>query len=308
MRWIPPRQLGITRGTKPIGLGPPYTALARHAKWRKHKCDDFMPLPAENILATDKHLRHGASMTDNMPLDNAPSPRAVRHAWARRRPEAMPIWTALHARLTERLDEATGPFPRVWQVDETILSPTWVAPLAAYDAILCPVWLTVIPDVPRVMGALVRALAPGGLFLANVLGPGSFEEFRQAWAQAGGFPQDTRHATAHVTPFADGPTWANLLHKTPLESPVVDIDRLTLTFADFQNLYANLRAHGMANLHPQRMQNLTGKSLFSAMEAAYCTAHIRTDGRLPVTLNLITLHGFKPRTGKINIFIETTEG
>lgn len=69
---------------------------------------------------------------------------------------------------------------------------------------------------------------------------------------------------------------------------------LTLTFPDFATLYKTLRGEGGWNAHPQRRAGLTTPALLRRMEDAYRARFARDDGRLPLTLEVIYLSGFRP--------------
>jgi SAM-dependent methyltransferase len=222
---------------------------------------------------------------------------AVRQFWARREANTTPVWSELVARLEERLHEATVDFSHVLRFNTLEDFLAFMPDDTRYDAVLCPLWLGVTENVPETMATLLSVLRPGGLFLASALGPNSFREFRIAWAEAGGEP----HARGHVTPLADGAEWAALLHKAKLESPVVDVDHMTVTFDAFPSLYRAFRQHGAGNVHPDRVRGLTGKALWARMEETYRTLFAREDSRLPVSLEVVYLHGF--RAVKQKIFI-----
>ena len=75
-------------------------------------------------------------------------------------------------------------------------------------------------------------------------------------------------------------------------APVMDMELITLTYADADALFADLRATGQVNALAGRRRGLTGKGVFSAMRAAY--AKLRRDGRLPASFEIVYGHAWKP--------------
>jgi hypothetical protein len=187
----------------------------------------------------------------------------------------------LHARLAERLAEVKGARERVaWVEKGAVPEP------GTHDAVVADMVLPLANDVPAFVYGCLQGLRPDGLLLATTLGVASFAEFRQAWADIG-------EPTGHVIPMTDVREAGTLLQRLKVALPVVDRDVLTLTFPDFATLYATLRAEGGWNAHPGRRPGLTTPALLRRMEGAYRARFARDDGRLPVTLEVIYLSGFR---------------
>lgn len=198
-----------------------------------------------------------------------------------------PVRQEIAARLAERLAEVKGSYTNVLNLTEEALSPAFQPPLGPFDAVTANLLLPVVEDVPVFMVKALQSLRPDGLLLATTLGLESFREFRAAWAEVGQ-PQ------GHVIPLTDVREAGALLQRLKLALPVVDRDVMTLTFPNFATLYANLRGHGTGNFNAARQPGLTTPHQFRAMEEAYTRLFARPDGRLPLTLEVIYLHGFKP--------------
>ena len=75
-------------------------------------------------------------------------------------------------------------------------------------------------------------------------------------------------------------------------APVMDMELITLTYADVDALFADLRATGQVNALAERRRGLTGKGVFGAMRAAY--ENLRRDGRLPASFEIVYGHAWKP--------------
>ncbi|NBX86456.1 MAG: hypothetical protein EBQ80_04360 [Proteobacteria bacterium] len=155
------------------------------------------------------------------------------------------------------------------------------------DAILCPLWLSVVNDVPLALHQMVRSLRADGVLLISVLGMESFREFRAAWTEIG-------EPHGHIIPLTDVREVGGLLQKIKLALPVVDRDIITLTFPTFTALYSFLRREGLRNVFTGRHQGLLTPRKLQAMEQAYTQLFKRPDGRLPLTLEVIYAHGLRP--------------
>ncbi len=190
-----------------------------------------------------------------------------------------PVRAEFTRRLEERLGEVKGDYTRVLRVTRE----DFVAEAEAYDAVVVDMLLPTMEDVPVFLYRCLQALRPDGLLLATTLGVESFREFRAAWNELG-----------HVVPLTDVQEAGALLQKLKVALPVVDRDVMTLTFSGFDRMYESLRDHGVGNFAVKRRKGLTGKERFFAMQDMYERMFRRPDGRLPLTLEILYLHGFKP--------------
>ncbi len=140
-------------------------------------------------------------------------------------------------------------------------------------------------DAPALVKQWHAALAVDGFVMFSCLGPDSFKELRELHAREG-------WGTA-------GPEWwdmhdvGDLLVTAGFADPVMDQDRILLTWAEPEALLRDLRALG-GNLSPMRFQGLRGRR----WRADYLRAleSLRgPDGRLSLTLELVQGHAFKPQ-------------
>ena len=81
-----------------------------------------------------------------------------------------------------------------------------------------------------------RVLRRGGLLMFTTLGPDTLRELRAVFSTSGSAPA--------VHPFADMHDIGDLLVSSGFADPVMDMERLTLTYADLSALFADLRASG----------------------------------------------------------------
>lgn len=129
------------------------------------------------------------------------------------------------------------------------------------------------------------ALAVDGFLMFSCLGPDTLKELRAVYATLGWPPP------AHA--FTDMHDWGDMLVAAGFAEPVMDMERITLTFGTPARLLAELRELG-ANLHRERFAGLRGRRWRAALEEA-CAAHLRgADGQLALTFEVVYGHAFKP--------------
>ena len=143
-----------------------------------------------------------------------------------------------------------------------------------------------------------RVLEMGGLLMFSMLGPDTLCELRDAWAAAdqGGA---TRHGAAgtptesgwHVKRFIDLHDIGDLLVKTGFATPVMDMEKIVLTYPSLDRLVADLRSTGSVNAMRARPRGLTGKALHRRLTQAYGARAV--DGRLPATFEVVYGHAWK---------------
>ncbi|NCT85493.1 MAG: methyltransferase domain-containing protein [Comamonadaceae bacterium] len=138
-------------------------------------------------------------------------------------------------------------------------------------------------DLPALLQAWQASIAVGGFVMFSCLGPDSFIELRPLYARNGwGRP---------------APDWwdmhdiGDLVLKAGFADPVMDQQRLRLTWGSPESLLADLRALG-GNLAPTRFAGLRGRGWRQRLLAELDTLR-DADGRLVLTLELVFGHAFK---------------
>ncbi|HVW69264.1 MAG TPA: malonyl-ACP O-methyltransferase BioC, partial [Steroidobacteraceae bacterium] len=125
-----------------------------------------------------------------------------------------------------------------------------------------------------------RVLKPGGFVLFSTLGPDTLRELRSAWAEA-----DGAQAHNHVNHFVDVHDIGDALVRAGLSEPVLDVDRVQLTYPDALALMRDLKIIGAHNVTAGRPRGLMGKAKLRRVQEAYET--FRRDGRLPATYEVV---------------------
>jgi malonyl-CoA O-methyltransferase len=122
-----------------------------------------------------------------------------------------------------------------------------------------------------------RVLKPNGFFGFSTFGPDTLRELRASWAEV-----DDYH---HVHPFMDMHDVGDALVRAGLVEPVLDVERIQLTYADVIGLMRDLKTIGAHNVTAGRARGLTGKSRLQKMQLAY--EAFRRDDRLPATYEIV---------------------
>ena len=138
-------------------------------------------------------------------------------------------------------------------------------------------------DPPRVFAEFRRVLKVGGLLTFTTLGPDTLKELRAAFAHADGH--------THTNRFIDMHDLGDMLVDAGFADPVMDMEHLTMTYAEPDALLAELKAVGAANATRGRPRGLMGKARWRRMLAALERA--RRDGRVPATFEVVYGHAWK---------------
>lgn len=144
-------------------------------------------------------------------------------------------------------------------------------------------------DLPRVFAECFRVLEPGGLLTFTTFGPDTLRELRTAFSGHDG--------GVHVNRFVDMHDVGDMLVHSGFADPVMDMEQITLTYADVESLMRELKAIGAHNVAAGRSRGLTGRRALQDLRRRY--EPMRRDGRLPATFEVVYGHAWKlaARTG-----------
>lgn len=164
------------------------------------------------------------------------------------------------------------------------------------DVIFCNQLLPWIANPDPVLLEVGRVLRKGGVFAFATLGPDSLLEVSRAWDQV--------DDGLHVSRFPDMHNLGDGLVRAGLRDPVLDVDRLTVSYGSSDALLADLGAAGARNALQDRSHALTGKRKFRDMLSALETGS--DDGKIAVELELVFGHcwGAGPKLDPANYRID----
>jgi len=126
---------------------------------------------------------------------------------------------------------------------------------------------------------LHRVLEPNALLLFSTLGPDTLKELR---AVAG---------AERVHPFADMHNVGDALVAAGFADPVMEAERITLTYPGAKEFLADLRASGQTCALAGRARGLAGKRLISVLQSTLDST--RRSGKLEITFEVVYGHAWK---------------
>jgi len=153
----------------------------------------------------------------------------------------------------------------------------------AFDLVWSNLALLWANDLPRVLAEFRRVLKVGGLLTFTTLGPDTLKELRAAFVRADGY--------THTNRFVDMHDVGDMLVEAGFAGPVMDMEQLTLTYAEPKALLQELRAAGASNATRGRPRGLMGRARWQRMLDAL--ERVRRDGRIPATFEIIYGHAWK---------------
>ncbi len=185
-----------------------------------------------------------------------------------------------------------SPWLRGWQL---VCGDVERLPLAdaSCDLVFSNLTLQWCQDLDSAFAEMRRVLRPGGLLLFSSLGPDTLKELRASWAAADG--------RTHVNAFMDMHDVGDALLRARFAEPVMDMETLTLTYADARGLMRDLKTLGAHNVTAGRAHGLTGKGRLNAMLAAY--EGLRRDGVLPATYEVVYGHAWVPVARSVDVVL-----
>jgi SAM-dependent methyltransferase len=187
---------------------------------------------------------------------------------------------------------ALAGFAQSWDLAGFGAGEELLRPGADYDLAVSLFSLQLINDLPGALVQICRALKPDGLFLATLLGGGTLNELRDAFAH--GESATLGGISPHVSPFADVRDAGALLQRAGFALPVADVERLVVRYGDFFRLARDMRAHGLTNVLAQRRRMPMRRDTLAAMLAHYGARHGDSDGRLRASFETLYLTGWSP--------------
>jgi malonyl-CoA O-methyltransferase len=127
-----------------------------------------------------------------------------------------------------------------------------------------------------------RVLRPGGLLMFSTYGPDTLKELRAAF--------DGLDRYQHVNRFMDMHDIGDMLMTSGFSNPVMEMDYLTLTYANARALCMDLKHQGEQTVLDGRRAGLMGRGTWRRMLENYESR--RHDGRLPATFEVVYGHAW----------------
>ena len=150
------------------------------------------------------------------------------------------------------------------------------------DFIVSNLMMQWCPDLKALFNECFRVLKPEGLILFTTFGPDTLKELKRSWSAV--------DSSAHVNDFIDMHDIGDQMLQSGFQSPIMEMENITLTYEKVLDLMHDLKSIGAQNVG-SRSKALTGKTKFKKMIEMY--ESYRSDGKLPATYEVIYGHAWK---------------
>jgi malonyl-CoA O-methyltransferase len=139
-------------------------------------------------------------------------------------------------------------------------------------------------DLDAVFTDIHRVMKTEGLFMFSTLGPDTLKELRAA--------SNVDSERVHVSRFLDMHDIGDALVRAGFSAPVLDVERITLTYDDAISVMRDLKSIGAHNATDGRSRRLQGRGFLRQLTENY--ERFRKDGKLPATFEVVYGHAWKP--------------
>jgi malonyl-CoA O-methyltransferase len=142
-------------------------------------------------------------------------------------------------------------------------------------------------DLDKAFTEVARVLQPESLFFFSTFGPDTLKELRTASREMNG-----NNGHTHVSRFIDMHDIGDALIRAGFSTPVLDVERYTLTYDDVKGVMRDLKSIGANNATEGRARGLQGKGFLQHLTQQY--EQFRVNGKLPATFEVVYGHAWKP--------------
>ncbi len=238
------------------------------------------------------------------------------------------LFRAVGETLLDRLDDMSATFPVALELGcrtgilgrlhggragittwiSTDLSPAMVAQADAPRLVMDEEFLAIEPgsldlvvsnlslhwvnDLPGALLQIRQALKPDGLFIASLWGGDTLMELRRAVFEAE--LEETGGVSPRFSPLTDLPDLGMLLQRAGFALPVVDSDRLTVTYGKVETLFADLRGMAETNAVIERPRSPLPRRVRARAASTLYDEAMPQDGRIQMTFQTLFMTGWAP--------------
>ena len=154
---------------------------------------------------------------------------------------------------------------------------------ATFELLWSNLALQWVGELPAALAEMNRVLAVGGLATFTTFGPDTLKELRAAFSEV--------DANVHVSRFIDMHDVGDMLVAAGFAEPVMEMEMMTLTYADAGAVLRDLKAIGATNAAVARPRALMGRRRWARALAALDAT--RANGRIAATFEVIYGHAWK---------------
>ncbi len=140
------------------------------------------------------------------------------------------------------------------------------SPTGSFDLCLSIGHLESVNDVQAAAFALRHSVKAGGLLIGAIVGGNSLPRLRAAMLTA---DRIDGGATPRLHPAIDGPSLAALLVSVGFTEPVIDVDRVDVSYPSLDRLVGDLRAMACTNILADRSRRPMSRRALSAARSGF---------------------------------------
>jgi hypothetical protein len=193
-----------------------------------------------------------------------------------------PAWRVKLATVSQEVDALDpGPIFAERAGAGMIIEDAWEPPAASYDLVVAIGTLDSVNELPLALRLIRHGMRGNGLLLGAVLGADSLPQLRNAMRAADSV---LGIAAPHVHPRIEASALAPLLEQAGFVHPVVDIDRVPVSYGSLERLIDDLRRMGGTNVLSSRPRFI-GRAGLRAAQSAFSSA--ANNGRTIETFEIV---------------------
>jgi hypothetical protein len=172
---------------------------------------------------------------------------------------------------------------------EQIVEDAWEPKGQAYDLVVAVGTLDTVNDLQRALIAVRWALAADGIFLGAMSGGNTVPRLRSAMRAADAI---SGVAVPHVHPRVEPSAVSSLMSAASFVNPVVDVDRVAVSYRSLRHLVADLRRMAATNILVQRSRIPILRQAYAAAARDFLAAG---DGERTIeTFEILHFAGWSP--------------
>jgi hypothetical protein len=150
-----------------------------------------------------------------------------------------------------------------------VVEDDWEPPAANCDLVVAIGTLDSVNDLPRALKSIRRSMQADALLIGAMSGGDTLPQLRAAMRAA---DQAMGEASAHVHPRIEASALAPLLSAADFAMPVVDVDRVQVSYASLDRLVRDLRAMGATNILSARSRRALSRRAKAAAAQDFAAA------------------------------------
>jgi NADH dehydrogenase [ubiquinone] 1 alpha subcomplex assembly factor 5 len=172
-----------------------------------------------------------------------------------------------------------------------IVEDAWEPPAGAYDLVVAIGTLDTANDLPLALRLIRRSMQADALLVGAMSGGDTLPQLRAAMLAA---DIAAGEAAPHVHPRVEAAALSPLLVNAGFERPVVDVDRVQVSYPDLDRLVADLRAMAATNILCANAPPLT-RARRDVAQGAFAAA--AEAGRTSETFEILHFAAWAPANG-----------